>query len=449
MQFQAVCSKANKKLTISLTAEHIEEARAILHGQGYSIMEIHEIGIQQEKQDNKINFFYFDIRVNGQIKTGKIQSNDVFKSYKKLIEDLWYDVVYIYTNEWMNEDQKKVITAKVRDSYRMYKQSVWEDIDEIKETVEQIEKREISPEILKQVEQYGFIIDSTIEKIQNLILKYHNTLSSDRRLELEDIEHSLLQVKWSSNLWKIKMNIENALKTIWKIELDLVKTGKEEEKKRFLQETNSLLKQIWSNERIETNSSQDVWKIISDLFSRFQKKEPVEKKESKKVDTNSFIYFKNQRELNTYKEIAEKNDRMIVKAVVLFQFSKIKRLFLKRRLLKQNIQIIDNRIHNRNISYTKIVHGFWYYKDSFLWFISYISRIGSYVLFFYFLSLVLLNIMDFFNILHFSFQSNKTILYITLFSLLVAIFSWVRSILSFIISVPIVYVIVIFLSINF
>lgn len=99
MQFQAICSKANKKLTISLTADNIQEARKILHSQGYSIMELTELQYTQVDPTEKSNFFYFDINLNGQIKTGKIQSDDVFKSYKKLIEDLGYDVIYIYTNE--------------------------------------------------------------------------------------------------------------------------------------------------------------------------------------------------------------------------------------------------------------------------------------------------------------------------------------------------------------
>jgi type II secretory pathway component PulF len=63
MQYQAICSKANKKLTISLTANNIDEARSILHGQGYSIMEIKELEYSQT-ENNKGNFFYFDIRVN-------------------------------------------------------------------------------------------------------------------------------------------------------------------------------------------------------------------------------------------------------------------------------------------------------------------------------------------------------------------------------------------------
>jgi hypothetical protein len=283
MQFQAICSKANKKLTLSLSAENIEEARNMLHSQWYSIMEVKEMNLPQETWDSKSNFFYFDIRINGQVKTWKIQSEDVFKSYKKLIDDLWYDVIYIYTNEWMNEEQKKVITAKVRDSYRMYKLSVWENIDQIKETSDQKDMHEISPDVLKQIEQYGLIIDSTIEKIQNITLKYHNTIPLDKKMELEEIVQWLLQSKWSSNLWKIKMNVESALKNVWQIELELVKTWMADEKKKFLQETNSLLKQIGSNDRIETNDTPKFTKSVSEFFSRFKKREQVNKNESKKL----------------------------------------------------------------------------------------------------------------------------------------------------------------------
>lgn len=412
-------------------------------------MELRELEYKPQEIGSKSNFFYFDILVNGQVKTGKIQSDDVFKSYKKLIEDLGYNVVYIYTNEWMNEEQKKVITAKVRDSYKMYKNSVGEKIDEVKVSKDELELQEISPAILKEVEQYSMIIDSTIEKIQNLILKYHNTIPLDKKMDLEEIEHILLQSKWSSNIGKIKTNVENALRSIGDIELELVKTGREEEKKKFLQETNSLLKQIGSSDRIQTWASQDVWKSITDFFARFKKKEVSQKAEGKKVDTNSFIYYKNQRELNTYKEILWKNDFAIVRAVLSVQLKKAKRLFLKRKLLKQNIQIIDNRIHNRNISYTKIVHGVQYYIDILIYSLEYISRTGAYILFFYILTFLSLKIGSHFGILEFSFQANKSILYLTLFSWVILIFSFARSLPWFIISLPLVYVFIVFLSINF
>lgn len=76
MQFQAICSKWNKKMTLSLTAANREQARGILHKQGYSIIEIQEVVDTSLLQEG--NFFFFDISLNGVLQTGKIQSDDIF-----------------------------------------------------------------------------------------------------------------------------------------------------------------------------------------------------------------------------------------------------------------------------------------------------------------------------------------------------------------------------------
>lgn len=55
--------------------------------------------------------------------------------------------------------------------------------------------QEISPQVLKEISHYTSIIDSTIEKIQNLFLKYHNTITPEKKRELEDIENILAQGK--------------------------------------------------------------------------------------------------------------------------------------------------------------------------------------------------------------------------------------------------------------
>ena len=212
MQFRAICSKWNQKLTLSLSANSIDEARSILHGQGYSIMEIQESSQASMTQESwNDNFFFFDAIINGQQKSGKIQSEDVFKAYKKLIEDLGYNITYIYTTEGMNEEQKKVITAKVRDGYMLYQQSIWIDTSIKKNQSErEVDMAEISSQVLKEISHYNTIIDSTIEKIQNLFLKYHNTISHEKRSELENIEATLAQSKGLSNLWKLKTIVENA-----------------------------------------------------------------------------------------------------------------------------------------------------------------------------------------------------------------------------------------------
>ena len=96
----------------------------------------------------------------------------------------------------MNESQKKVITAKVKDGYMMYKESMGIDMSEKRvQTEKEIDMAEISPQVLKEIAQYNSIIDSIIEKIQNLFLKYHNTVTPEKRLELENIESTLAQTK--------------------------------------------------------------------------------------------------------------------------------------------------------------------------------------------------------------------------------------------------------------
>jgi hypothetical protein len=64
-----------------------------------------------------------------------------------------------------------------------------------KETKDEQEIHEISPQILREVERYSLIIDSTLEKIQNLLLKYHTTVPLEKKISLESIEKMLLQMK--------------------------------------------------------------------------------------------------------------------------------------------------------------------------------------------------------------------------------------------------------------
>ncbi len=445
MQFNAVCSKWNKRLTLSLSAASLEEARAILHSQGYSIIELHTSETNENKESDEANFFYFDIYINGELKTGKIQSDDIFKSYKKLIEDLGYNVAAIYTHEWMSDDQKKVITAKVKDTYSMYRASQWEVIVEKKQTEKEKELKDISPQMLKEIEFYSKTIDSILLKIEETFTKYGQIVTPTKRSDLERFQQVLQQSKGSSNLWKLKLILEDTLKLIWEIELEALKNGMIEEKKKFLDGTNTLLKQIWSNERVKEQGKDDI--NVSKALSWFLGKISPQKEE-KKVDSHSFIYYKNQRELNLYKENLNKTDIQILKAVFTFKFSFAKKLLLKKKLLLQNIQIIDNRIHNKTISYTKIIHGFHYYTNSIVAWIEQISNIFLYTLLLYSYFFIILRTLDYIGIVHWDIQS-KSFLFITIFSYITLIFSFVRNIWFFLLSIPLMIFIFLFFSINF
>jgi hypothetical protein len=453
MQFRAVCSKWNQKLTLSLSASNIDEARGLLHGQWYSIMEIQEISHAWEKtqEENAGNFFFFDAMINGQVKSWKIQSIDVFKAYKKLVDDLGYNIVYIYTTEWMNEQQKKTITAKVKDGYMMYKQSMGFDVSEKKiQSEKETDMQEISPQMLKELAHYTTIIDSTIEKIQNLFLKYHNTITPEKKIELENIENTLAQGKWMSNIWRMKLLVENALNVIGRVESELIKTWTNGEKKKILDETNSLLKQIGSSSRIETKetASNDITKTLTSFLNSFNKKETSKVEQKKKVDTNSFIFYKNLRELNIYKANLNKVVIDILKSLITFDFTQTKRLLLKKKLLEQDIQIIDNRIHNRNISYSRIIKWTKYYTDGFL---SIFQKIGDITLYWLFLySIVFVTLHSFSKMWWIEFSlETRFFLFICIFSLIAFLFSFFRSLLSFFLYWWVFIMLFIFLSLNF
>lgn len=454
MQFQAVCSKWNKKLTISISAPDINSARNILHSQGYSIIEIHEFIDTDVLKE--WNFFYFDAVINWVLQSWKIQSDDIFKAYRKLVEDLWYNVRYIYTAPWVSEEQKRLLTAKVKDGYNMYLQSIGEKEKEEDKlmNVEERELQDFSPQLLKEIEKYNKTIDETIEKIQNLIIKHHEVISVEQKSLLERLEMELAQLKGTRNIAKIQSTLENSLKQVWSVELELLKKWMIQEKQKFLSDTNSLLKEIWSWTRIQTEQEKkesieyklgSVFQKISSSFSLWRK---AQKSANEKIDTHSFIYFKNKRELDIYKKSLKKNNKALIKAFFTFQREKVKRLLLKRKLLVQNIQIIDNRIKNTNISYTKIVHWLDYYAELFFGMIRSLSNVLVLSLFFYMVAYILLRTLDTFGILSAQLK-GKTIFFITLFSLFTTFLLFIRWWKMLVMNVFLFLVFFTFLSLNF
>ena len=397
------------------------------------------------------NFFFFDSLINGNIQTGKIQSDDIFKAYRKLIEDLKYDVLAIYTVEWMSDDQKKIITAKVKDGYRMYLESIGQKIEEKPDILKNEDNEDFSPQLLKEIEKYGKDIDETILKIQNLLVKNHETITEEQKAVLERIEMELVSIKWMRNVGKMQSTLEDSLKQIGTIELEILKKWMIKEKAKFLAETNKLLQSIGSSEKIQTEEEKQSsleYKFQS-FLGRFANEKKTEKTESKnKIDTNSFIYFKNKRELDIYKKAHHSNYSAIIRALFTGKFSLLKRLLLKRRLLLQNIQIIENRLQNKTVSYTKLVHGFDYYVRSFFDGVSAIGTIISVGLFFYIFLYIILNALDGMKIIELVLQS-KSSLFLALFSLFTLGITLIRGWKTMILIIPCFLLIFSFLSTNF
>jgi hypothetical protein len=457
MKFKAICSKENQKLTISLEAVDAANAREILHNQGYSIIELQA----WDEAEAEGNFFYFDIRVDGIIKSWQIQSNDIFKAYKKLVQDLGHDVVYIYTSKNTPEDQKKIITAKVKNGYDLYiqntktkEQQADEDEDERNDINGDV-YNQISVETKREIEKYNKVIDTIIEKIQNLTIKYNQSISEERKLKFEELQQALYQSKSSTNTGKLKLISETALLKIGEVELDLAKLEVGEERKKFFETTNKLLKEVGSKSKFEIKEKKELPEFVTKIQTYLKKitKEANTAIENntppapKQVDKTSFAFYKNLRELKIYKSLLHKTEMLIFNSLIRLNLDEAKRLFLKRKLLYQNIQIIENRINNKNFSYTKIIRGADYYIHAVLKSIAYIGDIFLYSLLAYslaFITSITLNKLGFYIDLQ-----NNLLFFIVIIAWFVITTRFYLHLYSFLIAFSSLLFFILFLSINF
>lgn len=357
--FQAICAKNNQKVELIVQYNSLEEARHALHNQGYSIIEIKQI----EENRNQGKVFYFDILLNGNKKSGQIQSVDIFKAYIKLVNDLHYQVLCIYEDIHATEEEKKVTTSKIHSGYLLYleqntKKEVKKEVKIEQTTQVQAAYSDISDTFVgKEIQKYYFLIDKILQKIENILGVYGQYLEPERKIKLQNFLVALKQLKNTTNIDKLRIISQNALIKIGELELELIQSNKIEEKQNFLSETNDLLKQFGSNTKIrnpETDALLKLQRILKDVFQiYFTKKETITKE--KKIDTQSFVFFKNLRELNLYKEKLRVVQKDFFLATILFQKDKITRLSIRKKLIIQNIQLIEKRIKNVKFSYTNLV----------------------------------------------------------------------------------------------
>lgn len=381
--FKVICAKNNQKVELIVQYNSLDEAKEHLHKQWYSIIDIQEIS---ESLDNS-GIFYFEAIINSEKKSGKIKSNDIFKAYLKLVDDLHYDIIYIYDQKDLEENEKIIITQKVKETYKIYK---WgqktKKVDEIKKNESKIETKtsDISEIVLKELNYYYNLIDNIIEKIDYIFTTYSAYIDPVKKEKLGQIYTALKQVKNITNVTKLKSIWELSLVKIWEFEKDLIINNSTLIKKDILKNTNKLLKSFWSKQYIQV-SEQNYSKIIVDIIKSFFK-EKFDTKISEKVvktDKNSYSYLKIIKELNTYKEKLKEIQIKKLKALVLFDKEKSKRLAIKEKLVKQNISLSKNRLSNNNFSYTKIVKWFGYYNKIIFFLIQKISDLFIYGIFIY------------------------------------------------------------------
>gem|GEM_PF-805286 len=211
--FQAVCAKNNQKIELVVRYNSLEEARADLHKQGYSIIDIKQI----EEREDIGKVFYFEILIDGKKKSGQIQADDLFKAYIKLVDDLKYTVVAIYEDKNSSDEEKIFVTSKIQASYLLYKQqNIKKEVKKEVKIEQTFQKSNDASDISasyigKEIQTYYGLIDKILIKIETLLVKYTMEISDERKRKLQEIHTTLKQLKNTTNIDKLRIISEKAL----------------------------------------------------------------------------------------------------------------------------------------------------------------------------------------------------------------------------------------------
>lgn len=380
--FVAVCSKNGQRVELSLSKATIEEAKSELHNQGYAIIEIHE---SDEAPDvpSSLSTFYFDILVDGKVKSGQIKSSDSFRAYIKLVDDLHYQVLSIYESPASGEDERKFFTNRIREMYAVYRGGAKKNQPKEapvsgaqKPTEADATPAEPTSVLARQVAKYHALIERTVVKVEFLLANFPAQLGEDRVFRLKELVTALKQLKNTTNADKLKLVGETALDSIGKLEIELIEKGYVKDKKSVLGQTNELLRGMGSSKRVVLPEDDFVvqakafWKGFQENYLAPVEKAAKTTSSGADASMSEFVYFKNVRELKAYEAKRAEINRELFRGMLRLRGGKKDRLILKRKLIEQNIELLSNRIKNRSVSYVKIKRGVFRYSES----LFYLSR---------------------------------------------------------------------------
>lgn len=353
-------SKDWKKYNIVFKADNELLARERVHREWYSILGVEEV----EKKEDIWNTFIFEwFDKTWALKHWKIVWNDILKVYVKLVKDLEYKIENIYPekDEWKITDfEKNKIIKQLKEEYNLYyKWGKKDKIDTLREKLnkEKEERKKIQNFYLKkELDSVNKLIIHILAKLENFTNnKSKIEISFEQKQKLKEIYNSIIRLKKSTNITKLKEIWELALKKIWEIELASLEETKDEESRKFLKNTNDLLKQIGSKKHF-IEKDKDIVYQTTQILKRFLKflKPKKSKEENKWLDKNSHTYIKTKLFLEKYKEKKKENTIFIIKNIFKLFYNKDLReiTFLKRDVIKQNIVILKAKLEWNIFSYT-------------------------------------------------------------------------------------------------
>ncbi|NUJ97465.1 hypothetical protein HGA92_01605 [Candidatus Gracilibacteria bacterium] len=369
-KYKVSVSKGQKKYTIIISAFSEDEAKEKIHKEGYSVLGVEEFS-DRELIGQKFIFQVKD-KDKKEIKNGIVIGKDIFKVYLKLRDELFYDVIYLYSEQDKKSDEKEKIKIinTLQEQYNILKGVKIQD----QEKEEEKNQRSLLNQefhLKKDLEETYKLIDFVLFKLKNVIEdKNIYNLDSEQRLKFQDIYNNIIKIKKSTNAAKLKQIGELALLKIGNIELKNLEKLNTKKSKELLNETNKLLKNIGSNRQfIERNKDiKALFELYSSNFNNAFKKFLdiknffTQKKEE--IDKSSYSYLKTVILLKKYKIKFQENSKELEKNFFLFLLpfkknqEKKAHILLKRRVIQQNISLLEAKKSGKIYSYTFVKKGY-------------------------------------------------------------------------------------------
>ncbi|RAL57916.1 hypothetical protein BLD25_01000 [Candidatus Gracilibacteria bacterium GN02-872] len=447
-------SKDNKRYSIIFKADNEAIARERVHREGYSILGIEEL----KDQENVGNTFLFEAYKNGELKYGKIAGDDIFKVYVNLVKNLEYDVVHVYSekDKGLSTEQKDRIVEELKEEYNLFFQKRRDKIDDLRDKIKKEKGEDINIDqfyMKKELEDVNKLIVHVLVKLESMILGNSIVkLDLEQKQKLENIYNSIIKLKKSTNISKLREIGERALQKIGKLELEKLEETKDDKNRELLKETNKLLKELGSKDRFiekDRDFGYQTKQFFDYLKSFFVKKKKI-KQENVEIDKESHSYVKNQLYLSKYEEKLRENRIYTTKNFFKLLFNKELREMnsLKRSVIKQNIFLLKSRLEGKTISYSFVSKGFLGIFSTINGMIDFLKNNLFYIIFIYIiLFLLLLNLTYTFGI---SFNYNISGVFLFLILLFAYIFiSFSKNIFFVILNFALFVFIVILGVINF
>lgn len=434
-KFKITVSKNQQRYDIVIQSENEILARERVHKEWYSILSVEEIN----DLDIKGNKFIFTVEVNSEIKNGSIYWEDIFKAYLKLKKDFGYNVISIFAekDKDKSEDEKNETLKKVQEEYLLYIQKFQKADKEVKMEVIDVKETIVNEDfyLKKEVEETYKLIDFVLKKVKSIVDTNLYNINEDQKLKLQNIYNSLISIKNSRNVNKLKEIWELALKKVWILELEYLEKTKNEEAKKLLNETNSLLKQLWSKDQF-VEKSKDVGYMIKHFFSKVKEFFEVKiKSKSSFLDKETHSYIKTMVLLNKYKEKKEEINKEIANNFYIFLFpfwenkEKKDKLLAKKSVIRQNISLLKAKLNWKVYSYTKIVKWYKRLEEIFISLLEFFASYLKVIVYFYWLVFVLFFLLNYFWLytINVNIQWINLILYLIIFYTLISFTRWFFS----------------------